>query len=74
MTVDDGDERRGQIGQRIDGIELAGFDERGDGCPVLGTCIVVREERVLATEGYRPNGALDGALSREWLTGRAHVR
>ncbi len=27
MTVDDGRQRGGQIGLRIDGIELAGFDE-----------------------------------------------
>ena len=62
MTVHDGGERRGQMGQRIDGIEFAGFDERGDDCPILGTCIVAREERVLPIEGYRPNGALDGVV------------
>src|SRR5579871_2706151 len=62
VTVDDGGERRGQIGQRIDGVELASLDERGDDCPVLGTCIVARKERVLAIEGFRPNDALDAVV------------
>ena len=43
MAVDDGGEYAGQIGQWIDGIEFARFDERGDGRPVLGSGIVARE-------------------------------
>lgn len=35
MAVDDGDERAGQIGLRIDSVKFAGFDERGDGRDVL---------------------------------------
>lgn len=59
MTVDDGGERRCQIGQRIDGIELAGLDKRGNGRPVLSPGIVSGKECILAIEGNRPNGALD---------------
>jgi hypothetical protein len=33
VAIDDNGERGGQIGQRIDGIELLGFDKRGDGRP-----------------------------------------
>ncbi|PTM87784.1 hypothetical protein C7449_11333 [Mycoplana dimorpha] len=59
VAVDDGSERGGQISQRIDGIELAGLDERGDGRPVLGPGIVPSEECVLPIEGYRPDGPFD---------------
>jgi hypothetical protein len=48
VTVDDGGERRCQIGQRIDGIEFAGLDKRGNGRPVLGSCVMPGKECVLA--------------------------
>jgi hypothetical protein len=35
VAVDDGGERGGPIGQRINAVEFAGFDERGDGRSVL---------------------------------------
>lgn len=31
VTADDGGERGCQVGERIDGVKLAGLDERGDG-------------------------------------------
>ncbi|KQV36332.1 hypothetical protein ASC96_28050 [Rhizobium sp. Root1204] len=62
MTVDNGSKRRGQIGQRIDGIELAGLNERGDGRPVLSPSVVPGKERILAIEGYRPDGPLDAVV------------
>lgn len=40
MAVDNGGERVGQIFKRIDGVELARLDERGDGCPVLRSGIM----------------------------------
>ena len=40
-------------GKRIDGVEFASFNERSDGCPVLGTYIVAREKGVLALKGNR---------------------
>lgn len=35
VAIDDGGEGGGQIGKRIDGVEFAGLDERGNGRPVL---------------------------------------
>jgi hypothetical protein len=59
VAVDDGGERGGQIGQWIDSIEFARFDERGDGRPVLGSSVMTCEERVLPIESNRPDGPLD---------------
>ena len=58
MPVDDGHEGLGQIGVRLDGVEFAGFDQRGDGGPVLGTGVVARKEGVFAAQGNRADGAL----------------
>ncbi len=44
MAVDDGAKRGGQVGLRIDGVELAGLDQRSDGRPILRSGIVAREE------------------------------
>jgi len=46
----------------VDGIEFAGFDQRGDCRPVLGPGIVPGKECVLPTEGYRPDGPLDAIV------------
>lgn len=54
MTVDDGSERRGEVGKWIDGIELARLDKGGDGRPVLRSRVMPGEERVLAIEGHSP--------------------
>lgn len=62
MAGDDGGERGGQVSQRLDGIELASFDERGDDCPVLRSRIVPSKECVLPIEGYRPDGSLDAVV------------
>jgi hypothetical protein len=35
--VDDGLEGCGQVGMGLDGVEFAGFDQRGDGGTVVGT-------------------------------------
>lgn len=40
MAVNDGSEGGGQVGERIDSVELARLDERSDGRPVLCSCIV----------------------------------
>lgn len=61
MAIDDGGERRGQIGQRVNGIELAGFDQGGDGRAVLRSSVMSREERVLPVQRNGPNGSLDRA-------------
>jgi hypothetical protein len=47
-------------GLRIDAIQFAGFDERSEDGPVLAAAIGASEQRVLAIEGERADGALDG--------------
>jgi len=47
VAIDEAGERGGQVRERIDGVELASFDERGDGGPVLGPGVVTGEESVL---------------------------
>lgn len=47
VTVNDGVDHRGQTRLRIYGIEFPGFDERGNDCPILGSGVVPRGERVL---------------------------
>ena len=42
--------------RKVDIVELTGFNERGERRPVLGA----GEEGILAIEGERPDGALDG--------------
>lgn len=59
VAVDDGVERAGQIGERIDRIELAGLEERRDGYPVLFSRIVSGKESILTIEGDRPDSSLD---------------
>ena len=59
MAVDDGGKCGGQVVERIDSVELAGFCERGDGRPVLGPSIVSGKECVLAIESNRPDSPLD---------------
>ena len=54
MAVDDLREDVGHLGLRIDVVELAGLDERGDDRPVLSPAVGTREERVLAIERHHP--------------------
>jgi hypothetical protein len=62
VAVDDGSERGGQISKRIDGIELARLDQRGDDCPILRSSVMPGEESILPIERYRPYGSLDGVV------------
>lgn len=62
VAIDDSGECGGKVGERIDSVEFAGFDERGDGRPVLRTCIVPGEKCILPIEGNRPDGPLNGIL------------
>ena len=39
MAVDDPGDDVGEVGLRIDGVEFAGFDERSDDGPMLGSFI-----------------------------------
>jgi len=49
----------GEVGLRVDGVELAGLYQRGDDGPVLAAAVGAGEESVLAIERDRPDGALD---------------
>ncbi len=62
MAVDDGNERLGHVGHRIDGVEFARLDERADGRPVLGSSVVARKQCVLPVQGNRPDGPLDAVV------------
>jgi hypothetical protein len=46
MAVDDPDEDVIEIGERIDLVQLAGFDQGGNDSPVLGTAVRAREQCV----------------------------
>ena len=51
VTVGESGERVGQPFVRIDGIELAALDERGDHRPVVAAFVRASEQRILAIEG-----------------------
>ena len=53
MAVDDPGDDVGQVAVRLDGEQLAGFDQRGDDRPVLGAAVGAGEQGVLAVEGNR---------------------
>ena len=50
MTVDDPGQDVGEIGKRVDVVELAGFGQGGDHRPMFGTTVGSGKERVLAIE------------------------
>ena len=62
VAVDDAGDDVGEVGVRIDADKLAGFDQRSDHGPVLGTAVGTGEESVLAIEGQGPDRALDGVV------------
>ena len=51
MARDDAGDDVGEVGVRVDAVELRGFDERGDRRPVFATAVGAGEERVLSIEG-----------------------
>ena len=72
MSADDPGDDVGEIGVRLDAVELGGFDERGDDGPMLRAAVGAGEERILAGQGQRPVRALDGVgqFRRSRLRGR----
>ena len=50
MTVDDPGQDVGEIGKRVDVVELAGLYQRRDGSPVFRTTIRSGKQSVFATE------------------------
>src|SRR5512136_2494682 len=59
MTADDLAEHFGQVSVRIDAIELTGFNQGSDNCPILPAAIRAREERVLPIERNGADRTLD---------------
>jgi len=59
VTIDDPDDYVGNVMVRIDGEQLAGFDQRSDDRPMLGTAVGASEQRVLAVQGQWADSALD---------------
>src|ERR1700676_864857 len=57
--VDQLGENVGQIGLRVDAVELAGLDDRGDAGPILRALIMPGEQRILAIENNRADASLD---------------
>jgi len=62
MAVDDPGEGIGQIGKRIDIVQLTGFDQGCDGGPMLGASVGTGEQRVFPVERDRADGAFDGVV------------
>lgn len=61
MTVGHSREYVGDPCLRIDLVEFGGCDQGADGCPAVSATVGAREERVLAVEGDRADGAFDRA-------------
>ena len=62
MPIYDCCESAGHPGMRIDSVEFAGLDQRGDDSPVLGSGIVACEECVFSVQSDGADGALDGVV------------
>ena len=59
VAVEDRTERGIDVVDRVNRGQLAGGDERGEHCPVLGTDFVPGEEGILSCEGDRPDLVFD---------------
>ena len=51
MTVGDGSQGHLEIGERLDAVDLAGFDQRSDAAPGDAAFVMAREQGILAIEG-----------------------
>lgn len=47
VAIDDPGEDIGEIAEGLDAVQFAGFDQRGDDCPVFGAAIGACKEGVL---------------------------
>lgn len=59
MAVDNSGDDVGEVGLRVDVVEPASLNDRGDDCPMFSSAIGAGKERILAIEGNRTNGTLD---------------
>lgn len=60
MVVDDPGQHVGEIAERFDAVQLAGFDQRRDDGPMLGAAVRAGEEGIFPVERDRADRALDG--------------
>lgn len=59
MAVDNGLECFGDVGGRVDVVELAGGDERRKQGPIFGPDLMPGEESILSGQADWPDGILD---------------
>jgi len=59
MAVGDGCQSCPEIGEGLDAVDLAGFDQRGDAAPGDAAFVVTREERIFAIEGNGSDQVFD---------------
>ena len=57
--VDELAEHVGEVGLRIDAVQFAGLDQRGNAGPILRPLIVAGEQCILAIEHDRTDAAFD---------------
>jgi hypothetical protein len=70
MTVDDPGEDVGQISERIDVLQLAGLDQRGNGGPVLGATVRTCEQSVFSVERNYPSILpISGRMLKSFIAG-----
>jgi hypothetical protein len=62
MAVDDPGEDVDQVGERIDIVQLTGFDQRRDDGPMFGAAIGACEQRIFPVERDGTDGAFDGVV------------
>lgn len=60
MPLDDAGHDVGQVSLRLDAVELAGLDQRGDHRPVLAPVVRTSKQGILPIQSQRPDRALDG--------------
>src|SRR4029077_3085203 len=60
LTGDDALQHIGQIGLRIEFVELCRVDQRRKNCPALGATLTAAEQRVPPSHCNRAHGTLDG--------------
>ena len=62
MTIYDGGKDAGDISVRFHGVQFAGFDQRGEHGPVLGSGLVACEQGIFAAQRDGADSALDRVI------------
>ena len=62
MAIDDAGDDGAEIGVRIDAVQLAGLDERGDDGPVPSAAVGTGEERIFARQRQWTDRAFNGVV------------